>query len=170
MNSNDLLSRQQAAIASSEAYAAVKNISRDTRLGRNALLAGFVIPYAECCRWVATMIPNAARPHDPHIFDSLITAYLNDRFADLTDDYNAFPFRAVANPSGPHNAMYVLETRFGFGKWNNELGAYNIDEVFDERLRITLNDNTVREALRFLQEEMKLVEIGLPTTYYSVIV
>ncbi|KAF7361086.1 hypothetical protein MSAN_01139700 [Mycena sanguinolenta] len=110
MNSNDLLSRQQAAIASSETYAAAKNISRDTRLGRNALLAGFVIPYAECCRWVATMIPNGICPHDSHTFNPLITAYINDRFADLTDDYNAFPFRAVANPSGPHNVMYVLVT------------------------------------------------------------
>ncbi|KAF7361081.1 hypothetical protein MSAN_01139200 [Mycena sanguinolenta] len=84
------------------------------------------------------------------------------------DDYNVFPFRAVANPSGPHNVMYVLETRFG--TWHNELGIYNIDEVFDERLGITLNDDTVREALRFLQEDMKLVEIGPPTTYYSIIV
>ncbi|KAJ6553782.1 hypothetical protein DFH09DRAFT_1085533 [Mycena vulgaris] len=87
-------------------------------------------------------------------------------FGQVVDD-SILPFHIVANPKGAHDVMYVLDIRTG--AWENPLANYNIEEVFDEGLRVDVDEKTVEDAFKFMKEDMKLEEWGSLTTYYSVL-
>ncbi|KAJ7212485.1 hypothetical protein GGX14DRAFT_564243 [Mycena pura] len=163
---NDVLSREKATIEASMAYAQANKIHRDGLDDtRNALFAGFIIPPKECHRWADAMFPDGPHVRDTDTFDPIIPLYFNDKFEDVTQDPHNLPFHVVANATGPLNVMYVMDVVWG--NWRNPLAMYDIDEVFDEKLWIALDEGAAREASRFLTEDMQIRDIGSWTTYYS---
>ncbi|KAF7328616.1 hypothetical protein MSAN_02476600 [Mycena sanguinolenta] len=165
---NDVLRRKENAIQASVAYAKEKNVDRGHLDSyRNALFVGFIIPHTECHRWADAMFPDGPHSRDTCAYDPIIPLYLNDKFGKVTDDPNVLPFHVVANSTGPLNVMYVVEVFWGH--WNNPLAMYDIDEVFEEKLLITMDEQAVRRACQFLREELDIHNVGAPKTYYSVV-
>lgn len=148
--------RKQETIASSTYSYTARNAQR------NALLIGFIIPPTECHRWADTTFPKGPHSQNPG-YDPLIISYLNYKFGQVVDD-SILPFHIVANPKGAHDVMYVLDIRVG--RWENPLANYNIEEVFDEELRVQLDDQTVDDTFKFLKEIMS-TSCGILSTRFT---
>ncbi|KAJ7213076.1 hypothetical protein GGX14DRAFT_620086 [Mycena pura] len=164
IQSNLLHIRKTAAIKASSSHLNNTVVPRDAM--RNALFVGFIIPHDECHRWADSNFPDGLHSRDEYGY--AIVSYLNLHFREVVDD-SIFPFHIVPDPTGGHNVMYVVD--ICVGRWVNPLADYKIEEVFDAEVRVHLNEHTVKECLKFLQQDMKIdiEKLGSFTTYYSIL-